>query len=65
VDAEICNTIHYSTPNAAARLMLSPEERNDPSLYPPTEILAKCEPVLDLGGARRLYDAAWDAVLAA
>jgi hypothetical protein len=45
--------------------MLSPEERNDPSLYPPTEILAKCEPVLDLGGARRLYDAAWDAVLAA
>jgi len=65
VDAEICNTIHYSTPNAAARRMLSAAELNDPSLYPPPEILTKCESLLDLGGARKLYDDAWDAVQAA
>jgi spermidine/putrescine transport system substrate-binding protein len=65
VEAEICNTIHYATPNAAARKLLPPEELNNPTIYPPSEVIAKSEQILDIGEFTKLYDKAWTEVQAA
>jgi len=65
VEAEICNTIHYATPNAAARKLLSPEEQNNKTIYPPPEVIAKGEQLRDLGDLVKLYDKAWTEVQAA
>lgn len=65
VEAEICNTIHYASPNAAARALLPPEEVNNPAIYPPAEMIAKCEPVQDVGEFTTIYDKAWTEVQAA
>ena len=65
VEAEICNTIHYATPNAAARKLLSPEEQNNKTIYPPPEVIAKGEQIRDIGDSVKLYDKAWTEVQAA
>jgi len=65
VEAEICNTIHYATPNAEARKLLPPEELNNPTIYPPPEVIAKSEQILDIGDFTKLYDKAWTEVQAA
>ena len=64
-NAEIVGTIHYATPNAAARKLVDPADLKNPIIYPPDAILAKCEMVIDLGKNTRLYDEAWTAVKAA
>lgn len=65
VEAEICNTIHFATPNAEARKLLPPEELNNPTVYPPTEVIAKSEAILDVGEFTTVYDRAWTEVQAA
>jgi spermidine/putrescine transport system substrate-binding protein len=65
VEVEICNTIHYATANAAARKLLPADERNNPTIYPPHEIIAKSEPTLDVGDFTTVYDRAWTEVRAA
>lgn len=65
VNAEIANTIHYATPNAAARPMLDQADLDNPAVYPPDSTIATCEAVVDVGDATRLYDEAWTAVQAA
>ena len=62
VEAEICNTIHYATPNAAARKLLPAKELDNPTIYPPSDIIAKSEPILDVGQVTTAYDRAWTEV---
>ena len=65
VNAEIANTIHYATANAAAKPMLLAEDLSNPAVYPPDSIVSICESVVDVGDAARLYDEAWTAIQAA
>ncbi len=46
--AEISKTILYPTPNAAAKALMPPEYSDNPVIFPPAAILAKCE----YGGVR-------------
>ena len=64
VNAEIANTIHYASPNVAAKPLLLPEDLNNPAVYPPDSVIARCEAVVDVGDATRLYDEAWTRVQA-
>lgn len=41
--AEISRTILYPTPNAAAKALMPASYRDNPAIFPPAEILAKCE----------------------
>lgn len=65
VNAEIANTIHYPTANLSAQKLVLPEDLENPAIYPPPETLAKCEQIIDVGDAIRLYDEAWTAINAA
>jgi spermidine/putrescine transport system substrate-binding protein len=41
--AEISKTILYPTPNAAAKALMPDDYKNNPVIFPPADILAKCE----------------------
>ncbi|NQU58228.1 MAG: spermidine/putrescine ABC transporter substrate-binding protein [Rhodospirillales bacterium] len=65
VNAEIANTIHYATANAAAKPMLLAEDLSNPAVYPPESVVSICESIIDVGDSARLYDEAWTAIQAA
>jgi len=65
VNAEIANTIKYATTNAAALELIAPEDRENPLIYTPDDVVAKSEPIIDVGDIARLYDEAWTAIQAA
>lgn len=41
--AEISKTILYPTPNAAAKALMPDDYKNNPVIFPPADVLAKCE----------------------
>lgn len=41
--AKISETIQYPTPNAAAKALMGADYRDNPVIFPPADILAKCE----------------------
>jgi spermidine/putrescine transport system substrate-binding protein len=41
--AGISKTILYPTPNAAAKALMPDDYKNNPAIFPPAEIMAKCE----------------------
>lgn len=41
--AEITKTILYPTPNAAAKALMPDSYKNNPVIFPPADIMAKCE----------------------
>lgn len=43
VAAAIYNTIKFPSPNAAATALMDDSYRNNPAIFPPAEIVAKCE----------------------
>ncbi|GGZ27347.1 ABC transporter substrate-binding protein [Asticcacaulis endophyticus] len=43
VGAEIYKTILYPSPNAAAKALMPDDYKNNPVIFPPADILAKCE----------------------
>lgn len=51
--------IGYATPNTAAYDLLDKETQEDETVYPPKEVLDKCEIFKDLGNKIKLYDDAW------
>ncbi|MEO1193668.1 MAG: spermidine/putrescine ABC transporter substrate-binding protein [Pseudomonadota bacterium] len=64
--AKIADFIQYATANEAARQKLGPEYRNNPAIFPPQEVLDRCEPGLYRGETvLRLINDAWTRVLAA
>ncbi len=65
VNAEIANTIHYATTNKSAREFVNKADLENPAVYPPDDIVAKCQALIDVGDALRLYDEAWTAIQAA
>lgn len=65
VNAEIANTIHYASTNASAKQFIRADDLQNPSIYPPADLIAKCEILQDVGDALRLYDRAWTEVQAA
>ncbi|MBI4470734.1 MAG: extracellular solute-binding protein [Acidobacteria bacterium] len=59
IAAEITNHTGYPTANLAARPLITPALRNHPGLFPPPEVLARCELISDLGPVLALYDRYW------
>lgn len=64
VAADTTNVTGYATANAAAKPMIKPELANDAAVFPPADVLAKCQPLAELGDKTPLYDAAWTKVKA-
>jgi spermidine/putrescine transport system substrate-binding protein len=63
VGAALSNYTHYSTPNQASLPFVNEADRNNPSLYPSTEIRKKLFYQVDVGSeATLLYEEAWEAV---
>jgi spermidine/putrescine-binding protein len=52
----------YATPNVAARALLAPELRHDPTLFPDDLTLRRCHALRDLGAGEALVAAVWSAV---
>ena len=50
ISAGITNHYHYANPNAAARAFALPELIEDPSVYPPDDVLRNCEVLLPSSG---------------
>ena len=55
----ISEEIGYASPNKAAVALLDPAIRQNPTVYPPPEILAKGEFQLDVGEAMLVYEKFW------
>jgi spermidine/putrescine transport system permease protein len=64
IAAEICRTMHYSTPNRAAIPLLPPEITGNPAIFPPEDVLRRVELIEDIGEATVLYDRLWTEVKA-
>jgi spermidine/putrescine-binding protein len=64
IAARIVNDVHYAGTNKAAWDRIAPEIRNDPSIYPPEEVLDRCELIKDLGTTTQLIDELWTEIKA-
>jgi len=53
-------SIRYYMPNAAALRDLPPELLDSPAFSVSQEVLEKCETILDVGEANRVYERAWE-----
>ena len=62
IAAEICATMRYSTPNAAAARLLPASLRANAAIFPPPDVLARLELIEDVGEATVLYDRLWTEV---
>jgi spermidine/putrescine transport system substrate-binding protein len=66
VGAEIAQEVKCASPNRAAKELLPAEDRDNPAIYPPQAVLAKCEVAIYQGEAvDGLYETAMTRVLAA
>ncbi len=65
VNAEIADTIHYATSNKPARKLIQKADLENPAIYPPDAVVAKCDSLIEIGDAQRLYDDAWTRIQAA
>jgi len=64
VSAEISNFTWYANPNEASHKFIKPEILNDPSIYPPQEVLDGCEFQKDAGDATKYYEQLFNEVKA-
>lgn len=62
VGAALSNFNQYATPNEAAMPFITPEDLNNPGIYPTPEIMATLHFTKDLGKDSRLIDEAWTRV---
>lgn len=66
VNARIAEVARTATANAAARALLSPETRNNPTLFPPPEVMARAEWFATVTPeAQRLRDRLWTEIKSA
>ena len=64
--SKIADFIQYATANEAARQLLSDAYRENPAIFPPQEVLYRCESAVYRGeGVQRMINDAWTRVLAA
>jgi spermidine/putrescine-binding protein len=64
VAARIVNGVRYASANRAALPLVDPAIRNDPAVYPPPQVLDRCELLDDLGATTPLLDQLWTEVKA-
>ena len=64
VAARIVNGVHYAGANRAALERIDAAIRNDPAIYPPQEVLDRCELLEDLGETTQLLDELWTEIKA-
>jgi spermidine/putrescine-binding protein len=64
IAARIVNGVHYAGANRAARDLVEPAIRNNPAIYPPPEVLDRCELIEDLGETTQLLDQLWTEIKA-
>lgn len=65
VHVEIANTIYFATSNKDAKAKMPKEYTENPAVFAPAEVLARCEAILSVGEHTRLYDEAWTEIQAA
>jgi spermidine/putrescine transport system substrate-binding protein len=65
VAAENSNFISYLCPNAPSYAFLDKELKDNPAIFLPPELKAKCEVIADLGADNAKYTRAWDQIKAA
>ena len=63
-NAKIINEVSYAGANAAAKSLINPELLNDPAIYPPAEVVARCEYMKDLGDSAEKFDTLWTEIKA-
>ncbi len=64
IAAKIVNHVHYACANRAALPLIDARIKNDPSIYPPQDVLNRCELIEDLGETTQLVDRLWTEVKA-
>ena len=62
--AKIVNGVHYAAANQAAWPLIDDKIRRDPAIYPPKEVLDRCELIEDLGKTMPLIDELWTEIKA-
>ena len=62
VGAQLANYLQYGTPNEAAMEFITPEDRDNPAIYPPDAVMNTLEFTQDLGKDNRLMDEVWTLV---
>jgi len=62
--AKIVNGVHYAGANQAAWPLIDEKIRRDPAIYPPKEVLDRCELIEDLGKTMPLLDELWTEIKA-
>jgi spermidine/putrescine transport system substrate-binding protein/spermidine/putrescine transport system permease protein len=62
--AKIVNDVHYAGANQAAWPLIDDKIRRDPAIYPPQEVLDRCELIEDLGETMPLLDELWTEIKA-
>ena len=65
VGAEISDFTWYANPNEASQRFIKPEIMENSSIYPPKEVLDKCEFQQDVGNATSLYEQLFNEVKSA
>ncbi|EKV02925.1 spermidine/putrescine-binding periplasmic protein [Leptolyngbya sp. PCC 7375] len=65
VSKDTVERLFFATPNGEAMTMLSQELLDNKNLFPPEDILAKCEGIAPVGEANALYDEYWTKVTSA
>lgn len=64
VNASIVNAVRYASPNAAARAHIDPKILGDVIVYPPDDVVARCEFMEDIGETTTLLDQYWTEIKA-
>jgi len=64
IAARIVNNVHYAGANKAAWEHIDAKIRNNPAIYPPQDILNRCELIEDLGETSQLLDELWTEIKA-
>ncbi len=59
VGAALSNYNHFATPNAAAMPYILEEDKKNPNIYPPEDVMEVLHFTKDLGKKNQIMDAAW------
>jgi spermidine/putrescine-binding protein len=64
IAARIVNNVHYAGANKAAWDRIDAKIRANPAIYPPQDVLSRCELIEDLGETTQLLDELWTEIKA-
>jgi spermidine/putrescine-binding protein len=64
INAKIVNSVSYASANKAAKQFIDPSILEDEAIYPPEDILARCEFLSDVGETATLLDMLWTEIKA-